>query len=57
MAEERYTPRLRTANTNDREIIVSEAADDIERTWGEDTDFNRDTVLSVRDLSAKLGHS
>jgi len=57
MAKERYTPRLRTANTNDGEIIVSEAANDIERTWGKDTDFNRDTVLSVRDLSAKLGHS
>jgi len=52
--------RLNTFRQGDpdcRDEEVEKAADDIERTWTEDVEFDRDTVISVRKLIVKLGHS
>jgi hypothetical protein len=54
---ERLMAKFRAADTNGREELVTKAADSIERTWTEDTRFDRDAMISVCDLSAKLGHS
>jgi hypothetical protein len=56
MLESRVT-KFRAVGTIRREKIVEEAADHIERTWTEDIEFNRGTMINVRRLSAKLGHS
>jgi hypothetical protein len=37
--------------------MVEEAADNIGRLWTEEIEFDRDSVINVRELSAKLGHS
>lgn len=55
---ESHAPKFRTANGKRREKIVKKVAKHIERTWAEDVAFDRDTVISVCGLSAKLlGHS
>ena len=48
---------FRAANPTNREKMVIEAANHVETTWSESVKFNRATVISVRDLSAKLGYS
>jgi hypothetical protein len=54
---EKWAPKFRAANTNRRDAIVEEAADGIKRMWTEDTEFDRDRVISVCKLSAKLCYS
>ena len=54
---ERCSAKYVNANTEGWKKIVRNAADTIEKNWQEDTVFNKDTVTSVCDLSAKLGHS
>ena len=48
---ERYSAKFIQANTVDREKIITKAADNIQRTWQEDTEFSRETAISVFDLS------
>jgi len=47
---ERYSAKFIQANTADREKIITKVADNIQRTWQEDTEFDRDTAISVFDL-------
>ena len=54
---ERSGAMFRAANPTNREKMVIEAANHVETTWSESVKFNRATVISVRDLSAKLGYS
>ena len=54
---EKHSTKYVNANTDGREKVVRQAADAIKRSWREDTQFDRAVVTSVRDLSAKLGHS
>jgi hypothetical protein len=49
----RLIPKFRTANPTSREKLVGDAADNIERAWAEDMEFDRDTVINVCKLSAK----
>lgn len=49
--------KFRAARTNGREKLVEEAAGLIKSTWTEDAGFDRDEVIKVCDLSAKLGYS
>jgi hypothetical protein len=51
---EKCIPRFRAADPNRRENIVEKAADRIKSTWTVDIEFDRDTVISVCELSAKL---
>ena len=48
---------FRAANPTNREKMVIEAANHVETTWSESVGFNRATVISVCDLSARLGYS
>ena len=48
---ERYSAKFIQANTADREKIITKAADIIQRTWREDTEFDRDMAISVFDPS------
>jgi hypothetical protein len=54
---DRKGPKFRSANPDNREKIVEEAADAIERTWAEDMEFDRDTVINVCEFFSNLGHS
>ena len=45
---------FRAANQNHWENIVEKAADHIKSAWTVDIEFDRDTVISVCELSAKL---
>ena len=54
---ERCASKFRAGNTNRREKIVEEAADTIKGMWKEDTEFDRDGIINVCGLSAKLSHS
>jgi hypothetical protein len=54
---DRQLPKFRAADTNCQEDMVEEAADNIGRLWTEEIEFDRDSVINVRELSAKLGHS
>jgi hypothetical protein len=54
---ERRASKFISSNTNKREKIVEEAANTIKSIWTEDIEFDRDAVINVCDLSAKLGHS
>lgn len=54
---ERCTPKFLAADANDQEKMIKNAADHIKRTWSEDTEFDRDSVMGVCDLSAISGHS
>jgi len=47
---ERYSAKFIQANTADWEKIITKVADNIQRTWQEDTEFDRDTTISVFDL-------
>jgi len=53
----RTIPKFRAANPNCWEKIVKEAADHIKGTWTEDVEFDRDAVINVCDISAKLDRS
>jgi hypothetical protein len=54
---EQLIAKFQAANTNSHEKLVTKAADSIKRTWTEDTQFDRDAMISVYDLLAKLGYS
>ena len=49
--------KFRAVGTKRREKIIEEAADRIESAWTEDIEFDRDEVINVCSLSAKLGYS
>lgn len=49
--------KFRAADPDSREKIIKEAADQIEGTWMADIEFDRDMVINVCDLSAKLCYS
>jgi hypothetical protein len=51
---EKCIPKFRAAPANRRENIVQQAADRIKDTWTEDMEFDRDTMISVCELSAQL---
>ncbi len=53
----RTIPKFQAADPNCREKIVKEAADHIKGTWMEDVEFNRDVVINICDILAKLDHS
>ena len=48
---------FRAANPTNREKMVREAANHVEETWSEGVKFNRAAMISICDLSAKLGYS
>jgi hypothetical protein len=54
---ERLMPKFRAADAKHREKFVEDAADHIENAWAEDVEFDRDTVICVRELSNKLCYS
>jgi hypothetical protein len=54
---EKCVPKFRAADTKRRDAIIKDAADHIEHIWTEETEFDRDRVISVCELSAKLGYS
>ena len=54
---EQLMAKFRAADTNGREELVTKAADTIERTWTENTGFDRGAMISVSDFSATLGYS
>jgi len=54
---ERYIPKFRAADTKCQKDMVEEAADRIKATWTEDTEFDRDTVISVCGFPATLCYS
>ena len=54
---ERYAPKFQAANGKHQEKMVRKVANKIERAWTEDVEFDRDTVISVSNLSAKLDYS
>jgi len=53
---ERHFPKFRSANLKQQEKIVMEAADHIKKTWTKDVAFDRNGMIGVCDLSAKLDH-
>jgi hypothetical protein len=54
---ERCIPKFRAADPNGREKLIKGAADHVESVWTGDIEFNRDTVISVCELSVKLNCS
>jgi len=54
---ESQAAKFQAANPNDREKMITDAADCIKRTWQEGVEFDRDTVTNVCALSDKLGYS
>ena len=54
---ERRTAKFRGATPQDREKMVSAAADRIKEIWREHVEFDRETVIGVCAPSAKLGFS
>ena len=54
---DRSGAQFRAANPTKREKMIIEAANHVEETWSESVEFNRAAIISVRDLSAKLGYS
>ena len=50
-------PKFRAANPDARERMVKKAADCIKSTWTEEMEFNKDVMISICDLSTKLGYS
>jgi len=54
---EHYAPKFQAANRKHREKMVRKVANKIERAWTEDIEFDRDTVIGVSGLSAKLDYS
>jgi hypothetical protein len=53
----RWAPKFQAADLNRWEEIVEKAAKSVKRMWIEDIEFDKDTVINVRELSAKLGYS
>ena len=51
---EKCIPRFQAVDQNRWENIVEKAADHIKSTWTVDIEFDKDTVISVCELSAKL---
>ena len=47
---------FRAANPTNQEKMVIEAANHVETMWSESVKFNRAAVISIHDLSAKLGY-
>lgn len=54
---ERQAAKFQAADPEDREKMITDAADRIERSWQGVVEFDRDTVTNVRALSDKLGYS
>ena len=54
---DRSGAQFRAANPTKWEKMIIEAANHVEETWSESVEFNRAAVISVHDLSAKLGYS
>jgi hypothetical protein len=54
---ESLTAKFRAVGTNRREKIVEKAAEHIKSSWAEDMEFDREAVINVCGLSAKLDHS
>lgn len=54
---ERLMPKFRAADANVRVKLVQETADNIGNAWAEDVEFDRDIVISVCQISDKLGYS
>ena len=50
-------PKFWAADPDAWERMVKKAADCIKSTWTEEMEFDKDVVISVRDLSTKLGYS
>ena len=48
---ERCTAKFKHTDTDRQEKIVKQAADNIEKTWQEDTEFNREATINVHELS------
>jgi hypothetical protein len=54
---DRSGAQFQAANPTNWEKMIIEAANHIESTWSESVEFNRAAMISIRDLSAKLGYS
>jgi len=54
---EKHAPKFKAAKAKRWEKIVKKVAGQIEKTWPEDTGFDKDTVITVSDLSGKLDRS
>jgi hypothetical protein len=54
---ENCAAKFKAGDTEGREKIIRQAAVLIKRSWREDVEFDRDTVMKVCDLSAKIGYS
>jgi len=52
---DRGAPKFQSADLSRWEKIIRDAANYIKSTWAEDTEFNRDIIISVCKLSFKLG--
>jgi hypothetical protein len=48
----RWAPKFQAADLNRWEEIVEKAAKSVKRMWIEDIEFDKDTVINVRELSA-----
>lgn len=44
---EKWIPKFRAADTNGHEKLVKEAAECIKSTWTDNSEFDRDAVISV----------
>ena len=49
--------KFRGANPDNQDKIIKEAANCIQRTWTEDTEFDQDSMINVCDLSANLNYA
>lgn len=49
--------KFRAADPGERDTIITEAAEGIEKVWTGDMEFNKDRIIEVRDLCMKLGYS
>ena len=54
---ERCTTKFKHTDTDRQEKIVKQAANNIKKTWQEDTEFNREATINVCEPSARPGPS
>lgn len=53
----KYIPKFRAADPKVRERIIQEAAESIERAWGEEPEFDRDAVINACEFPFTLKHT
>ena len=54
---EGLVPKFQAADPDAWERMVKKAANCIKSTWTEEMEFDKDVVISIRDLSTELGYS